>query len=79
VKVLGEGEMMIANFDKDTSIATSESGMWSARAQRHEVARSSLIERVCSFLEQYPFLHADDEDAARSVTPCRTRDDRGQR
>ena len=70
---------MVANFNKHTSVATSESGMWSARARCHEVSRGSLVERVCSFLEQYPFLHADEEDVARSVTLCQTRDNRGQR
>jgi hypothetical protein len=70
VKGVGEGEMMIANFDKLAS-ATSESGVWTPC--------SSLVERVCSFLERYPFLQTNDENIAPSVTLCRTPNDRGQR
>jgi hypothetical protein len=68
---------MTANFNQLTSVATSESGMWSVGAQCHESSRGSLVERVCRFLEQYPILHAEDEDVARSITLHRTRDDRG--
>ena len=53
--------MMIADFNKRTGIAVSEAGMWNVRAQYDESPRS-LIEQVCSFLEQYPFLPADAED-----------------
>jgi hypothetical protein len=63
---------MITNFDKPASVPTSEPGMWSARTQYHEATRTSLVERVCRFLEQYPFLHANDEDVAPSATLGRT-------
>jgi hypothetical protein len=71
------GEMMIADFNQCTGAAASEAGMWNVRAQYHEASRGSFVERVCSFLEQYPLSHAGDEDITPSVTHRRALDDRG--
>jgi hypothetical protein len=68
---------MIANFNKRSGVAASEAGMWNLRGQYHEASRGSFVERVCSFLEQYPLSRADDEDVVPFVTFHRTRDDRG--
>jgi hypothetical protein len=68
---------MIADLNKRICVAVSEAGTWNVRAQYHEAPRSSLVERVFSFLEQYPVSRASDEDVAPSLAPHRTRDDRG--
>jgi len=67
---------MIADFSQRADAAASEAQMWNVRAQYHEASRGSFVERVCSFLEQYPLSHARDENGASSVTLRRTRDDR---
>jgi hypothetical protein len=64
---------MIANFNRRPDAVALEAGMWNVRTQRYEASRGSLVERVCRFLEQYPILHAEDEDVARgprSIEPA---------
>jgi hypothetical protein len=61
--------MVIADFNQRTDVAASEAGMWNVRAQYHEAPRGSLVERVFSFLEQYPLSHAGGEDVALPSVP----------
>jgi len=58
---------MIANFNQRTDATASEAQIWNVRAQYHEAYRGSFVDRVCSFLEQYPLSHADDEGVTSSV------------
>jgi hypothetical protein len=60
---------MIADFNKRTGVAVSELGMWNVRAQYLDAPRGSLVERVFSFLEQYPFSDASREDVALPRVP----------
>jgi hypothetical protein len=73
---------MIANFNERTEAAISETGMRNALAQRQEVHRGSLVERVCSFLEQYPLSLADGAGAPSlsigATALFRPGDDRGE-
>ena len=68
--------MRIANFGKRTIVATAAA----VRAQCDDAPRYSLVERVCSFMERYPFTHADEAIASSASTGgavlCRTEDDR---
>jgi hypothetical protein len=57
---------MIANFNQRTDAASSKAEIWNVQAQYHEAYRGSFVDRVCSFLEQYPLSHADDEGVASS-------------
>jgi hypothetical protein len=61
--------MVIADFNQRTDVAASEAGMWNVRAQYHEAPRGSLVERVFSFLEKYPFSDATGEDVALPSVP----------
>jgi hypothetical protein len=59
---------MIANFNQRIDAAASRAGMWNVRAQYDDAYRGSFVDRVCSFLEQYPLSRADEEDGASSAS-----------
>jgi hypothetical protein len=60
---------VIADFNQRIDAAASEAGMWNVRAQYHEAPRGSLVERVFSFLEKYPFSDTTGEDVALPSVP----------
>jgi hypothetical protein len=57
---------MIANLNKRIDVATLHAGM-NFQAQCSDALRGTLVERVCRFLEGYPFLPTDGEDVVPSA------------
>jgi hypothetical protein len=51
---------MNVNFNERTGVGASKTEARNSLAQCQEVSRGSFVERVCSFLEQYPLSHADE-------------------
>jgi hypothetical protein len=71
--------MIMPYINKYTFAAGSDSEVWNPQAQYLPLA-SSLVERVCSFLERYPFPLAGGERVAIASTETAvcfdTQDDR---
>ena len=57
---------MIAEFNKPVDVATSYAGR-NFQAQCPDALCGTLVERVCRFLEGYPFLPTDGEDVVPSA------------
>jgi hypothetical protein len=58
---------MIAEFNKPVDVATSYAGR-NFQAQCPDALCGTLVERVCRFLEQYPFSPTDGEDIVPSAS-----------
>jgi hypothetical protein len=67
---------MIANFNQRTDAAPSKAEIWNVQAQYHEAYRGSFVDRVCSFLEQYP-LSTPTMKVLHRPAPVRPIRDRG--
>ena len=58
---------MIAEFNEPVDVATSYAGR-NFQAQYPDALRGTLVERVCRFLERYPFSPTDGEDIVPSAS-----------
>jgi hypothetical protein len=63
--------MMVHNFGKGAGRTASDAGIRSVGLEFHEPIRSSLVEWVWGFLEEYPLSYPVPGVVARSAPPRR--------